>query len=195
MTTTGIDATQTRVAGKGYVKVAPKGSTVPADTTTAWDAAWLDLGFTDEKGVVLTKKDTKTPVKGWQSVTPVRYILTDRDLHAMFVMEQWNKNTLAVWSNEGLGAVVANGAITGEYKLTLSPSPADTEMMLGVEWTDTANVVTNRMFFGRGEITDTADIPIARTGLLTLGVTYQAMTIDQATPLATLLMKDPAMAP
>jgi hypothetical protein len=52
-TATTIDASQTRVANRGHVYVAPKGSTVPPDTTTAWDPAWMDVGFTDEKGVVL----------------------------------------------------------------------------------------------------------------------------------------------
>lgn len=195
MTATAIDATQTRVAGKGRVLVAAKGSTVPPDTVTAWDVAWSDLGFCDEKGVTLSKKDSKTPIKAWQAVSPVRYILTDRDLHAMWVMEQWNKATLALWSGEGASAVGPNGSVTGEYKMTLSPSPAADERMLGVEWTDTDNTVTHRLIFSRGLITDTADLPITRTGLVTIGVTYQAMAIDQSTALCTFLMKDPAMAP
>jgi len=195
VTATAIDATQTRVAGKGHVLIAPKGSTVPADTTTAWDAAWQDLGFCDEKGVTLSKKDTKTAIKGWQAITPVRYILTDRDVHAMWVMEQWNKVTLALWSGEGPSAVGPNAAVSGEYKLTLSPSPSADERMLGIEWTDAEMVVTHRMYMGRGLITDTADLPITRTGLVTLGVTYQTMAIDASTPIATLLMKDPSMAP
>lgn len=194
MTATTQDASQIRVAGRGRVLVAPKGSTVPTDTSTAWDAAWLDLGFTDEKGVTLSKKDTKTAIKAWQSITPVRYIITDRDLHAMFVMEQWNKNTLALWSGEGPGAVGANGAVSGEYKLSFSPSPAIDERMLGIEWVDTDNIVTNRLYFARGAVTDTADVPITR-GAINLGVTYQVMAIDGSTAMGTLLMKDPAMAP
>lgn len=195
MTATAIDATQIRVANKGYVKIAPKGSTVPADTTTAWDAAWQDLGFTDEKGVTLSKKDTKTPIKAWQAITPVRYIITDRDLHAMMVLEQWNKVTFAAWAGEGPSAVGPNASVSGEYKLTLSPSPAIDERMLGVEWTDSDAVVTHRLIMPRGCITDTADLPITRTGAITLGLTYQAMAIDQSTAIATFLMKDPSMAP
>lgn len=195
MTATAIDATQIRVPGKGYVKIAPKGSTVPTDTSTAWDAAWLDLGFTDDKGVALSKKDSKTPINAWQALTPVRYIMTGRDLHAMMVLEQWNHVTLALWSGEGPSAVAANGSVSGEFKMTLSPSPAIDERMLGVEWTDGDLSVTHRMVFSRGLITDTADIPITRTGAATLGVTYQSMAIDQTTALCTFLMKDPAMAP
>lgn len=195
MTATAIDATQTRVPGKGRVLVAPKGSTVPPDTSTAWDAAWQDLGFTDEKGVTLSKKDTKTSVNAWQALTPIRHIITGRDLHAMMVLQQWNKVTLALWSGEGPSAVVANGAVSGEYKLSFSPSPIVDERMLGIEWTDTDFVVTHRMYFSRGLVTDTADIPITRTGLATLGVTYESMAIDQTTAIAVLLMKDPAMAP
>lgn len=195
MTATAIDASQIRVAGKGHVFVAPKGSTVPTDTTTAWAAAWLDLGYTDEKGVTLSKKDTKVAIKGWQSVTPIRWILTERDLKAMFVLEQWNKVTLALWSGEGAGAVVANASISGEYKLSFTPTPAVDERMLGIEWTDAENVVTNRMYISRGTVTDTADIPLIRTGAATLGMTFQSMATDQATDIATLLMKDPAMAP
>lgn len=194
-TATSITANDIRVPNRGRVLAAPKGSVVPTDTTTAWDAAWNDLGYTDEKGVVFSKKDSKTPIKAWQSISPVRYILTDRDIHLMFVMEQWNKKTLAVWSNEGLGAVVANGSVSGEYKLSFSPNPKDQELMIGVEWTDDVNTVTHRIFAVRGSISDTADIPISHAGAATLGVTYQTMATDSATDLVTMLMKDPSMAP
>lgn len=194
-TATTITANDIRVPNRGRILAAPKGSTVPPDTTTAWDAAWSDLGYTDEKGVVFSKKDTKTPIKAWQSISPVRFVLTDRDIHLAFVMEQWNKKTLAVWSNEGLGAVVANGAVSGEYKLSFSPNPKDQEMMIGVEWTDDVMTVTHRIFAVRGSISDTADIPISHAGAATLGVTYQTMATDSATDLVTMLMKDPSMAP
>lgn len=194
-TATSITAADIRVANRGHVYVAPKGTAVPTDTTTAWDAAWVDLGYTDEKGVTFSKKDTKTPIKAWQSIAPVRYILTDRDIHLMWVMEQWNKKTLAVWANEGLGAVVANGSVSGEYKLSFSANPKDTEMMVGVEWVDDVNTVTHRIFASRGSISDTADIPIAHTGAVSLGVTYQTMATDSTTDLVTMLMKDPSMAP
>jgi len=85
-TATSIKAGDLRVPNRGRVLVAPKGSTVPTDTTTVWDAAWSDLGYTDEKGVTFSKKDSKTVIKAWQSISPVRYILTDRDIHWMFVM-------------------------------------------------------------------------------------------------------------
>lgn len=195
MTATAIDATQTRVAGKGHVYVAPKGTAVPTDTTTAWGSGWMDLGYTDEKGVTLSKKDTRVAIKAWQSVTPIRWILTERDLHVSYVLEQWNKATLALWSGEGASAIVANGVVPNEYKLSITPTPLADERMWGVEWTDQENVVTNRLFISRGTVTDTADIPILRTGLSTLGMTFQAMATDQVTDIATLLMKDPGMAP
>jgi hypothetical protein len=194
-TATSITSNDLRVPNRGRVLVAAKGSTVPPDTTTAWDAAWSDLGYTDEKGVVFSKKDTKTPIKAWQSISPVRYILNDRDIHWAFVMEQWNKKTLAVYSNEGLSAVVANGAISGEFKLSFSPNPKDQEFMMGFEWTDDVNTVTHRVFANRGSISDSADIPFSHGGLATLGVTYQTMAVDSATDLVTMLMKDPSMAP
>lgn len=194
-TPTSTTSADLRVPNRGHVYVAPKGSVVPTDTTTAWDAAWSNLGYTDEKGVTFSKKDTKAAVKAWQSISPVRYILTDRDIHLMWVMEQWNKKTLAVYSNEGLDAVVANGSVSGEYKLSFSPNPKDQEIMVGVEWTDDVETVTHRIFAVRGSISDTADIPITHTGLATLGVTYQTMATDDVTDLVTLLMKDPSMAP
>ena len=194
-TATSITSGDLRVPNRGRVLVAPKGSAVPTDTTTVWDAAWSDLGYTDEKGVTFSKKDTKAPIKAWQSISPVRFILTDRDIHWMFVMEQLNKKTLAVYSNEGLSAVVANGAVSGEFKLSFSPNPKDQELMMGFEWTDDVNAVTHRVFASRGSISDTADIPITHSGLATLGVTYQTMATDQVTDLVTMLMKDPSMAP
>lgn len=195
MTATAIDASQIRVAGKGHVYIAPKGTAVPTDTTTAWVAGWADLGYCDEKGVTLSKKDTKVAIKAWQSITPVRWVLTERDIKTMIVLEQWNKVTLALWSGEGASAVVANGVVPNEYKLSFTPTPGVDERMFGVEWTDVENTVTHRLFISRGTVTDTTDIPLARGGAATLGMTFQSMATDQATDIATLLMKDPAMAP
>lgn len=195
MTATAIDANQTRVANRGHIYIAPKGSTVPGDTSNPWDAAWMDLGYTDEKGVMFSKKDSKTPVKAWQTISPIRQIVTERDLHFVFTLQQWNKVTFPLWAGEGASAVVPNGVVAGEYKMGFKPSPAIDERMLGIEWTDDLETVTHRLIVPRGCITDSVDIPIGRTGAVALGITFQALAIDAVSDLATVLMKDPAMAP
>lgn len=74
-----LDSTKVRVAvtGAAYWDKTAAG-TAPTDTSTAWAAAFKDLGYVSEDGVSLTMPDAgdATPLKAWQNGATVRTIRT-----------------------------------------------------------------------------------------------------------------------
>ncbi|MFI5557935.1 phage tail tube protein [Amycolatopsis japonica] len=184
----GSNAKEIRVAGSGRILVAPLGTAAPADTAAAWGADWKDLGYTTTDGVKVAKKDKIDPIDTWQSVSPARFVYSDRDLTFKFQMLQLNEDTIPFFFG---GGTVAQVGTSGVYKYEMAAEPKFDERMLGVEFTD-GNEVKYRLVVARGQVTETEEMALVRTAPLKLGVTYTALAVDEKAPLVTFLMKDPA---
>ncbi|MEU9348584.1 phage tail protein [Streptomyces sp. NPDC048278] len=185
----GSNANEIRVAGTGRILVAPVGTTAPTDVSTAWAAGWKDLGYTSQDGIKLAKKDKLDPVETWQSVSPARFIYSDRDLTVKFQLLQLNEDTLPFFM--GGDAVAETAANSGIYKYDLSADPKFNEKALGIEFSDGTDV-TYRFVVARGQVTETEELSLTRTASIKLGVTFTALAVDNTKPLATFLMKDPS---
>ncbi|MFE7838014.1 phage tail protein [Streptomyces sp. NPDC057474] len=185
----GSNANEIRVAGTGRILVAPVGTTVPTDVTSAWAADWKDLGYTSQDGIKLAKKDKLDPVETWQSVSPARFIYSDRDLTVKFQLLQLNEDTLPFFM--GGDAVAETAANSGVYKYDLAADPKFNEKALGIEFSDGTDI-TYRFVVARGQVTETEELSLTRTASIKLGVTFTALAVDNTKPLATFLMKDPA---
>ncbi|MFD5629779.1 MULTISPECIES: phage tail protein [unclassified Streptomyces] len=185
----GNNSSEIRVAGTGRILVAPVGTTAPADVTTAWAAAWRDLGYTSADGIKLSKKDKLDPVETWQSVSPARFIYSDRDLTLKFQLLQLNDDTLPFFM--GGDAATETATSSGIYKYDLAADPKFNEKALGIEFTD-GTAITYRFVISRGQVTETEELSLTRTASIKLGVTFTALAVDSTKPLATFLMKDPA---
>ncbi|MFC7217090.1 phage tail protein [Streptomyces polyrhachis] len=187
----GNNSNEIRVAGTGRILVAPAGTAAPADTAIAWDATkWRDLGYTTTEGIKFNKKDKIDPVDTWQSVSAARFIYSDRDLTVKFQLLQLNKDTLPFFMG---GDAVTAGVPAGEYKYSLASNPKADERALGIEFND-GTAVRYRFVVPRGQVTETEELSLSRTGAVKLGVTFTALAVDDLTPLATILMKDGAYA-
>ncbi|KOX05212.1 hypothetical protein [Streptomyces sp. NRRL B-3648] len=185
----GNNANEIRVAGTGRILVAPVGTAAPTDTAAAWAAAWRDLGYTSQDGIKLSKKDKLDPVETWQSVSPARFIYSDRDLTVKFQLLQLNEDTLPFFMGGDTLAETATGS--GIYKYDLAVAPKFNEKALGIEFTDGSSI-TYRFVIPRGQVTETEELSLTRTASIKLGVTFTALSVDDTKPLATFLMKDPA---
>jgi len=71
-----LKPSEVRVAGTGELSLAPVGTALPTDTTTALTTAFKGYGYTTEDGCTLTKSVSRDGIPAWQSITPVRYITT-----------------------------------------------------------------------------------------------------------------------
>ncbi|MEU8958761.1 phage tail protein [Streptomyces sp. NPDC048518] len=194
----GNNGKEIRVAGTGRVLIAPIGTEAPTTIAADWDKAkWTDLGYTTTDGIKFNKKDKIDPVDTWQSVSPARFIYSDRDLTVKFQLLQLNKANLAFFM--GGGEVKAAGTTPAtvdaqadaelkEFTYDLASSPAPDERALGIEFTDGA--AKYRFFVPRGQVTETEEIGLTRTGAVKLGVTFTALAKDDNAPLASFRIKE-----
>ncbi|MFJ3900445.1 phage tail protein [Streptomyces sp. NPDC090025] len=191
----GNNSAEIRVAGSGKLYVAKVGTAAPgfgADAATDW-ASWTNLGFTTGDGVTFSKKDKLEAIDSWQSVSPVHYIYSARDLSLKFSMLQFNEDTLPFFM--GGGKVEADAApATGTYKYEIAERPFADVRALGLEFTDVkaggTTAVTYRFIIPRGQVTATDDIKLNRKAASQLGITFSAMSNGDGKPLASFLMKD-----
>ncbi|WP_030759426.1 hypothetical protein [Streptomyces griseus] len=192
----GNNSAEIRVAGTGKLFVADAGATLPAfgtDPATDWaSATWTNLGYTTGDGVTFSKKDKLEPIDTWQSVSPVHFIYSSRDLSLKFSMLQFNEDTLPFFMGGGEVKAEASPA-TDTYKYEIAERPYADARALGLEFTDVkvgGTAVTYRFIIPRGQVTASDDIKLARKAASTLGVTFTAMSNGDGKPLATFLMKD-----
>jgi hypothetical protein len=191
----GNNAAEIRVAGTGKLYVAKVGTKAPTfgtGATSDW-TEWTDLGFTTGDGVTFSKKDKLEAIDSWQSVSPVHYIYSARDLSLKFNLLQFNEDTLPFFMGGGDVAAEPTGA-SGTFKYEIAERPHVDVRALGLEFTDvpagSSTAVTYRFIIPRGQVTASDDIKLARKAASTLGITFSAMSNGDGGPLATFLMKD-----
>jgi hypothetical protein len=163
----GLNASEIRVAGTGFVFVAPAHTPAPADFTKSWEAPWANLGYTSSDGVKFVKKDKLDPVDTWQTVAAIRYVFSDRDFSVKFSLLQINADTLPFF----FSAPAPSTPNTFE----IAAAPRVDERALGIEFTDGPNI-THRFYIPRGVVTETDETAITRTSAIKLGVTFTALT-------------------
>ncbi|MDX2559960.1 phage tail protein [Streptomyces sp. TX20-6-3] len=192
----GNNSAEIRVAGTGKLYVADVGTAAPtafgADSATDW-AGWTDLGLTTGDGVTFSKKDKLEAIDSWQSVSPVHYIYSSRDLSLKFSMLQFNEKTLPFFMGGGDVKSEAAPAVD-TYRYDIAERPFADARALGLEFTDVkaggTTVVKYRFIIPRGQVTASDDIKLARKAASQLGITFSAMSNGDGKPLATFIMKD-----
>lgn len=91
---------ETLALGPGKLLVAPVGSAEPADLTTAWNAAWKEIGYTDE-GSELAFDLTWDDVTVAEEVDPVGQVLKERVTSVSFAMAEVTVRNLRIALNGG----------------------------------------------------------------------------------------------
>ena len=96
----------------GAIYVAPLGSTLPTDSTTALDAAFKCLGYVSEDGVTNSNSPESDNVKAWGGDT-VLILQTDRpDSFSLTLLEGLNEDVLKTIYGSSNVTVDAQGNIT-----------------------------------------------------------------------------------
>ncbi|MCK9629290.1 MAG: hypothetical protein M0R37_11965 [Bacteroidales bacterium] len=88
------DATRVRVALTGSIWVADEGATIPGTVEDVPGPEFADLGYTSEDGVTFTIGRETTDIPGWQSLEPLRRLVTATPTAAAFVLRQLERATL-----------------------------------------------------------------------------------------------------
>ncbi|AYD81615.1 major tail protein [Streptomyces phage Kromp] len=182
------DADNVRAALDGSIYLAPKGTTAPADLTTPWGAAWVDLGFMSDDGVSMEYSTDVEDINAWQSLSPVRRILTSVNMTLGFTAIELKASTITAYFPDSTITEVSEGTV---YRLDIPAAPGPAEWAIGLEWRD--GDITNRLVIPRGEITDRGAISLGRSAAVGLEMTVSAYA-SSAPEIATWLSNDPAWA-
>jgi hypothetical protein len=173
------DPSELVVASNGQVYVAPVGTPLPVNPTTALNAAFTGLGFVTEDGVSLSVSPEIQDFGAWQSRQPVRRELTAQEVLASFALEQWNETTVPL----AFGGGEVTSPSTGVYRYELpSGNLALDERSLVIDSIDGDRHM--RFVIPRGNITDAVETSLQRTELSVLPIAFKALEpLNGGTPM------------
>ena len=87
--------THVTVAGTGSVWVAPEGTSIPTGLTDP-PSPWLDAGYTSEDGVTLSLSRDQEEINAWQTVDPVRVLITSEPKTIAFELLEFDRESIAL---------------------------------------------------------------------------------------------------
>lgn len=183
-----LDSTEVRAGLTGSLSVAPIGSTMPTDTTTALDVAFVHLGYLSPDAISMSVDTNREDFSPWQSTTPVRSIITEQTLALTFTLWQRNADTLKLAF--GGGTVALSGL--GPDRVYTPPPVGIDERAFVLEVQD--GTIIDRYLFYRGVPSLSGEVNFQREELTgfeievtlltdeTEGVPFKLITNDAAVP-------------
>ena len=151
-----MDATQVTVGAAkstGAVFVAPEGTTLPTDATTALPNTFKLLGFTSEDGVTISESSDSESIRAWEGRVEVYNVRTEYTESVAFTPIQCNADVAKLtWGDDMVTVDSTTGAIRAKHHGgTLDP------VVIVIETTPRENIV--KRYSGtfqleeRGEVT------------------------------------------
>jgi hypothetical protein len=105
-------AENVRVAVTGTINYGPAGTALPEDAVTALDAAFDEVGYAGEDGIVQTINEDRTDIKAWQNGDVVRKVRTSHDVTYSFTMLETNLTSLEIYYGDGsVSGTLADGVV------------------------------------------------------------------------------------
>lgn len=152
--------------------MAPVGTAAPTDATSALAAPWSTLGYLSEDGVTLSQSTNSEDIYPWQGRSPVRTMITERNLAMEFSMFEFNEQNLQLY----FGMEQATAGDANSWSLNVvSNAPAQIYSFC----IDVADLgVKVRYYIPRGSLSDAGDLEITDSGVMALPVTLK--TLDSA---------------
>lgn len=152
--------------------MAPVGTAAPTDATSALAAEWSTLGYLSEDGVTLSQSTNSEDIYPWQGRSPVRTMITERNLSMEFSMFEFNEQNLQLY----FGMEQATQGTADSWSLNVvSNAPAQIYSFV----IDVADLdVKVRYYIPRGSLSDAGDLEITDSGVMALPVTLK--TLDSA---------------
>ena len=108
-------------AATGAIWVAPKGTTLPTDASTALAGTWTLLGFTSDAGVTIAESSSNQAITAWEGRTEVYNVRTAYTETVSFTPIQCNGDVAELmWGADNV--TVASGSIAAKHHgKTLKP--------------------------------------------------------------------------
>lgn len=131
------EVTYGAAAATGAIWVAPKGTTLPTDATTALNTSTFTLlGFTSDAGVQIAESRSQESIRAWEARKEVVTLTTEYTESVSFTPIQCNADVAKLTWGSGNVTVGQNGALTCKHTGdTLDP------VVIVVETTPAAGIV------------------------------------------------------
>src|ERR1700749_664800 len=149
---------------------APVGTAPPADLLTPWATPWEPIGYISDDGVTVSSSTTSDTLTPWQSTSPVKTMITGKELTAHFIMWQTNAESLAMYFDM---PVTPADVTPGLIEFDIRSDMGGELYAIGLDIKD-AGMVT-RIVFGRSQLSDTGDVQFQRGSAIGWEVTLSAM--------------------
>jgi hypothetical protein len=149
--------------------VAPSGTEAPDDTDEDYEDPWRILGYLSDDGPTVGSSTDTEDITPWQSVVPLRSVITGRSVTLQFVLWQLNAVTLAMYFDADEPTPEADGSIDMELR-------TDTPQHLHAISIDSADAERAfRITFGRASLNSAGDMQITRGAAVPLDCTLAAL--------------------
>jgi len=154
-------------AGPG-IWLAPAGTPAPA-LGTDFALPWRVLGYLSDDGPTVGQSTDSEDITPWQSVVPIRSVITGRQITLQFILWQLNELTLALYFDADEPTVSAGGAIDMELR-TDAPQHL---YAIAIDSADAERLF--RISFGRASLNAAGDMQITRGAPVPLDCTLAAL--------------------
>jgi len=173
-----LDGSKVKIAGTGAIWKAPTGTTAPTDSTTAYGAGWVNLGYM--KAGFEMSQDLKTkPIEAWQTLEFVRLI--NQSLTRKFKFEAIESNNETVKLAWG-GATITT-TTGGIYTLAIPTSYATNEFMIGLDWSD--GTTSQRIIVKRAALLSLPSVNYDRQDEISYTIEVQSLApTDNSAPIS-----------
>jgi len=177
------------VGSNGTISVAPAGTAKPTTLTGALNAAFTEVGYISEDGITISSSVDVADIAAFQSLLPVRKVVTGRTFDVSFVLREWSAANLELAF--GGGEVTDLGGGEFEY---VPPAAGDAllEKVVVVDFNDGEK--NYRLVLARVVATESVETNIVRTGAADLPITLNVLEDDNGDTWY-LLSDDPALEP
>jgi hypothetical protein len=161
-----LSTSQVGVAVTGEISVAPTGTALPTDTTTALNAAFKGLGYVSDDGITENVDRSIDDLVAWQNATVVRSVVTDAKITYEFTLWQTNVDVVQTVN----GVTVTQSAPHGTYGMVAGTTGGNKAWVLYI--VDGAEI--KRIVIATGEITERGETVYASDEAIGYEVTLSA---------------------
>ena len=153
----------------GAIWIAPEGTTLPTDATTALASAFKLLGFTSDAGVQISESTSTDTITAWEGRTTVYNPQTEYTESISFTPIQCNSDVAELtWGADYVTVDSQTGAIHAQHHAgTLDP------VVVVIETTPRTNII--KRYAGTFQLTERGEVTLDGTSVDGRALTFNAI--------------------
>ena len=152
-TVSNVTAGKPKIAGA--IAIAPKGSTLPTDSTSALDAAFMQVGYVSEDGVVNSNSPSVETIRAWGGDVVLTTSSEKPDDFSFTLIEALNINVLKlIYGENNVTGTLETGIVVKANNNNQDEWAIVIDMLL-------RNDVTKRIVIPSATVTEVGDITYA----------------------------------